>query len=364
MNVLVIGQNTKIANVFSTFSTNVFLVPDSSAHSNKFAINRSYKENEKYTILMPTTKITSVTNIPRRMKEIRTWVRQNKIDIIFSNEKNSMISARLVFLFTSCRPLLLATSHDSRSWNNKKKVWLFSKLIALTTDGYVALAKFVYSQMTKNGVLPNKILYLPNTVESELFIKKTDYSINGKQVLMAYTAVVYPGKGQITVIKVLNDLKNKGIIANIDFIGDILDEAYKEEIIKCAYKLGVGNQFKFTGRIDNAALRSMLCRYDIYLCPSHMEMSPYNILEAKSVGLPIVASNVGGIPDLITDGVDGYLVPYDNHHEFANKVEMLANDYTLRTNMGTTAFMYTQKNNANTSGRLLKTFIESLRNIK
>lgn len=364
MNVLIIGQNTKIANVFSSFANNVFLVIDSVENLNRFAINRTYKENEKYIVLSTTTNVTSLKYIPQRIKEIRTWVRENNIDVVFTNEKNSMISARLAFLFSRIRPLLIATSHDSRSWANGNKVWLFSKLIRSTTDGYVALAKFVYWLVIKNGVPPQKILHLPNTVESELFTRKTDYSIDYKNIHMVYTAVVYPGKGQITIIHALQNLKDKGIMANIDFIGDILDLEYKDEIVKCAHNLGVSNQFKFCGRIDNVELRSKLYKYDIYLCPSHMEMSPYNILEAKSAGLPIIASNVGGIPDLITNGVDGYLVPFNNHREYANKVEMLIKDDILREKIGNAAFIYTQTNTAKTAGCLLKAFIDLLHNDK
>ena len=87
MNVLIIGQNTKIANVFSSFANNVFLVIDSVENLNRFAINRTYKENEKYIVLSTTTNVTSLKYIPQRIKEIRTWVRENNIDVVFTNEK-------------------------------------------------------------------------------------------------------------------------------------------------------------------------------------------------------------------------------------------------------------------------------------
>lgn len=364
MNVLIIGQNTKMANVFSTFANNVFLVVDSIENPAKFTINRVYKENEKYKVLPSVTDITNIKNILRRIKEIRKWTKDNEINIIFTNEKNSMISSRLAFLLSKHRPLLLTTSHDSRSWQNSNKAWLFSKLIRLTTDGYIALAKFVYLSIVKNGIAKEKALYLPNTIESELFTRKEDYSIRNKMVQMAYTAVVYPGKGQITIIHVLKTLKKRGIIANIDFIGDILDHRYKDEIVRCANMLGVGNQFRFLGRIDNAELQDKLHMYDIYLCPSQMEMSPYNVLEAKSVGLPVIASNVGGIPDLITDGIDGFLVPFNDYDAFSDKIELLIKNNILRKKIGCAAFAYTQSHNAIVAGHLLESFIKSLSNDK
>ena len=128
--------------------------------------------------------------------------------------------------------------------------------------------------------------------------------------------------------------------------------------------LGVSNQFRFLGRIDNVELRVKLYVYDIYLCPSHMEMSPYNVLEAKSVGLPVIASNVGGIPDLITEGVDGFLVPFNDYEEFSNKIELLVKNDVLRETIGCAALAYTQTHNARTAGRLLNLFIKSLSNDK
>ena len=65
-----------------------------------------------------------------------------------------------------------------------------------------------------------------------------------------------------------------------------------------------------------------------------MEMSPVNILEAQAAGLPVLASNVGGISDLIRNDENGLLFECDNIKDAAEKIKMLINNKQLRENLG------------------------------
>jgi glycosyltransferase involved in cell wall biosynthesis len=70
---------------------------------------------------------------------------------------------------------------------------------------------------------------------------------------------------------------------------------------------GVAHRVSFLGRSDDVS--ALLAASDIFVLPSRSEALPNAVIEAMAAGLPIVASRVGGIPELITPGVNGHLVP-------------------------------------------------------
>jgi len=83
--------------------------------------------------------------------------------------------------------------------------------------------------------------------------------------------------------------------------------------------------------IPNAS--KYLKNFDIFVLPSLKEGLPYVILEAGLAGLPVIASNVGGIPEIIENGKEGLLVAPANPEELANAIKKLIEDKTLRENL-------------------------------
>lgn len=105
-----------------------------------------------------------------------------------------------------------------------------------------------------------------------------------------------------------------------------------EELEKRRRQLGLDGWFQFLGERDDV-LR-LLVGSDIFVLPSHNEGLPVALMEATSASLPIVASEVGGIPQVITDGVHGLLVHPGRPPELAAALERLASDPPLRLALG------------------------------
>lgn len=90
-----------------------------------------------------------------------------------------------------------------------------------------------------------------------------------------------------------------------------------------AQELGIARQVAFPGFVDPAvALRAI----DLFVLPSYKEGLPYNVLEALAAGRPVVATAVGGLPELILDGQNGRLVPVGDIRALAEAMEGLARD--------------------------------------
>jgi glycosyltransferase involved in cell wall biosynthesis len=100
--------------------------------------------------------------------------------------------------------------------------------------------------------------------------------------------------------------------------------------------LGLGDRFLFLGYQPDA-LR-WLAAADLFVLSSRHEGLPVALMEALALGVPVVATEVGGIPQAVTDGVEGLLVPPDRPEKLAAAVATLADDPTRRQAMGEAAF--------------------------
>ena len=89
----------------------------------------------------------------------------------------------------------------------------------------------------------------------------------------------------------------------------------------------------FKGFIDDA--RSFLLGLDIFCMPSRSEAMPYALLEAGFAGLPIIATAVGGIPELIENGISGVLIPTENTEILLSSLILLKDNPDLRKRLGT-----------------------------
>lgn len=98
------------------------------------------------------------------------------------------------------------------------------------------------------------------------------------------------------------------------------------------HELGIGDSVSFKGQVDNA--RTQLLDFDIFVLPSRSENLPYTILEAGFAGLPVIASRVGGIPEIIKDGESGLLIPPEDSLALYTSLIKLAESQGLRQRLG------------------------------
>jgi glycosyltransferase involved in cell wall biosynthesis len=100
---------------------------------------------------------------------------------------------------------------------------------------------------------------------------------------------------------------------------------------------GLADRFHVLGALDLADVRALLRRSDIFLLPSLWENCPYSCIEAMAAGRPIVASDCGGMPELIADGTNGLLARSGDADSFAQALEELIEANALRERLGAAA---------------------------
>jgi glycosyltransferase involved in cell wall biosynthesis len=145
-------------------------------------------------------------------------------------------------------------------------------------------------------------------------------------------------KGHVDLLEGLAILKRKGVRFHLVVVGEGFERGAIE---RARERLGLVEDVTLTGHKDD--VRPYLAMATLYLMPSHSEGSPNSLLEAMTAGVPCVASNVGGIPEIMTDERTGLLTPARNPEALANAVGRLLADPALASSLVANALIETRR---------------------
>jgi len=118
----------------------------------------------------------------------------------------------------------------------------------------------------------------------------------------------------------------------------------QSQLKEATLSLGVKKRVIFTGFVEDKVLRKLYNACDVFVLPSHMEGFGLTLLEAMAAAKPVVASKVGGVPELVKNGVNGVLVSPSNPKELATALTFLLDNQELARNMGLRNRKYVAEN--------------------
>lgn len=151
--------------------------------------------------------------------------------------------------------------------------------------------------------------------------------------LVAFTGRCAEGKGIFDLLQATLALRRTCPKLRVECAGDgDLDEV--ERAVAC---LGLADRVRCLGWIGPARRDELLARAAIYVLPSHAEGLPMGLLEAMAAGCAVVATDVGGIPDVVQDGANGLLVPPGDSRALALAIARLVADPALAARLGRAA---------------------------
>lgn len=167
--------------------------------------------------------------------------------------------------------------------------------------------------------------YSTITLSRSYFTGPRDYTMN-KEFTFVMSDVAMNGyrKGEKNFINIIKNLRDKGYNVNGIIIGD---GAKKKEFKKLAKSLDISDHILFTGLLSSSKdVREYLLKSDIVVFPSEAEGLPRCIIEGMAVGLPVISSPVGGIPEIINEN---YLISPNDIKSYVSVIETLLNDVQL-----------------------------------
>ena len=146
-------------------------------------------------------------------------------------------------------------------------------------------------------------------------------------------ANLLPLKGHVDFLDMAAELTARGVEAEYWIIGeDVHRTGYKTELHNRTRELGLEDRVCFRGYCRNVP--NLLRELDVVVCSSHVETFGMCVLEAMACAKPVVATSVGGLPEVVDDGVSGILVPPHAPGRLADAVERLLEDPELRITFG------------------------------
>ncbi len=175
------------------------------------------------------------------------------------------------------------------------------------SDGVTSISHYLLRRTLEDFDIKRPIEVIPNFVNCDLYQRKpnpklrAEWAPNGEPILM-HLSNFRPVKRILDAIEIFALVREK-MPARLVMIGDGPDRAPAEEL---ARKLGVQNDVLFLGQQNE--VQEKLSQADLFLLPSRLESFGLAALEAMACETPVIATNVGGLPEVVENGVDGYLV--------------------------------------------------------
>ena len=174
------------------------------------------------------------------------------------------------------------------------------------SDGVTAISHYLKQRTLEDFDIKHPIEVIPNFVNCDLYLRKDDPGLRaewapGGEPILMHLSNFRPVKRLTDVIEVFALVREK-MPAKLVLIGDGPDRGAAEYIVR---KKKLVRDVHFLGKQDR--VYKHLSQADLFLLPSDMESFGLAALEAMACEVPVVASNVGGVPEVIEHGVDGYL---------------------------------------------------------
>jgi len=208
----------------------------------------------------------------------------------------------------------------------------------------IAVSEFTKYELTKYYKIPaHKIKVIHNGVDIKKFQPaadkrkiKTELGFNPDDIAIVSVGRLYARKGLFTLIESMPAIIRR--FPNAKFI--ISGKGQSDEmqkLIAYATKLGVINNIIFTGYYPDQKLPKLYQAADVFAFSTFYEHHPFAVLEALSTGLPVVTTTVGGIPETIQTGKNGFLVKPFDEKAFADRILYLLEHPEFASEIGTAA---------------------------
>jgi glycosyltransferase involved in cell wall biosynthesis len=270
---------------------------------------------------------------PRLVKLLRT----RKIDAVITvGAGDKMFWGRLAARRVGV-PVILSALH-STGWPDG--VGRLNRMLTPMTDAFIAVAESHGKFLAKNLKIPQeRVVAISNGVDTNHFAPLPDVTsirhelgIGPTDPVVGIVAALRPEKNHELFLEMASRVVRQLPTARFLVIGD---GPCRDMIQQRSRELGVVDNVLMLGSRND--IPRLLAAMDVFALTSHIEANPVSILEAMSVGRPVVATNVGSIHEAVAEGQTGFLVPPGYADQFADRVLQLLREPLVCGSMGAAA---------------------------
>jgi glycosyltransferase involved in cell wall biosynthesis len=287
----------------------------------------------------------SVLHDARSAFQVAEIMRETRPHILHTHTaKAGAIARAAAVLAGDARPKVVVHTfhgHVLRGYFGPLRTAVFREVertLARPSDALIAVSPEVRDDLVELGVAPaEKFVVVRLGIplaerldgDSEDMDYRQLYGIPRDAFVVGWVGRMTGVKDTGVVLQAVAALRERGVNAVVCLVGDGPDREPLEEL---AHKLGIARASYFAGYQPEVAGFYRL--FDAFFLPSVNEGTPVSAIEALATGTPVVANRVGGVPDVVRDGIDGFLVEPGDVEGAAERLEALARDPGLRTRLG------------------------------
>lgn len=270
---------------------------------------------------------------------LSTYLRRHRIRLVHSFDVPANIFAVPVAV-ASRVPVVLSSQRAFRELTPG----IYHRLLRITdalVDGTVVNSDILRSHLLKHdGLKPSRTFLCYNSVDLARFApgREVASALPGCSLVIGSTAVMRPEKGVDTLLEAFGQVARQNPQAGLLLVGGGPMESRLEAR---ARELGLHQRVHFSGAVTDVV--PWLRRMDIFVLPSLSEALSNSLLEAMATGCAVLASDVGGNPELITPDQTGYLFRAADHADLAARLELLVKDERLRRRLAEAARSYVNR---------------------
>jgi colanic acid/amylovoran biosynthesis glycosyltransferase len=276
-------------------------------------------QTEGYKIVKTSNKESKIFRI---IDMCLTVLKHRNVDYILidtystSNFYYAFFTSQLARLFKiKYIPILHGGNLPFRLENSKK----LSKLIFKNSYKNIAPSNYLKHEFEKKGY---SSVLIPNVIEIKDYKFKERSFLEPKLLYVRSFAKIYNPQMALYVLK---KLIKKFPKAKLCMVGPDKDGTL-EDFKKLAKKLNIEKSIEYTGVLHKKAWHKKSKDFDIFINTTNLDNTPLSVIEAMALGLPIVSTNVGGIPYLINHKIDGLLVDKNNEQQMYKAIVSILND--------------------------------------
>jgi L-malate glycosyltransferase len=258
--------------------------------------------------------------------EVAKIVKKENISVIHAHFLRENYIAILVKLLTR-KIEVIWTYHVNVPM--KPHIVFLNKIFTTFNKKVIAVSNFMKRELIKKGINPTKIQVIYNGIKLNSFLISD--TKNKSYVKMAIIGRLSPEKGHEFLFKSLYELKNRepNMKWSLDVVGD---GELSHQLQHLTKTLELEEHIHFLGYVNNVT--EYLNEVDIVVIPSENESLSFAAIEAMATGKPIICTNVGGLPEVVINEKNGFLVEYGDIKALAEKICILINSEKLRHEFG------------------------------
>jgi glycosyltransferase involved in cell wall biosynthesis len=270
---------------------------------------------------------------------IRSWrplvelLRSERVDVVHAHKFGSNLWASVIGRLTGV-PVVVAHEHTWSFEGNAKRKLLDRHVIGRLATAVVAVSEQDRRRMISIEKLPpEKVVHVPNAVvlpptTAENRVRQ-ELGVPSAAPLVVSVSVLRPQKSLDVLIEAAARVHESVPEARFLIVGDGPE---RETLAGLVRRLRLQEVVMLTGHRTDVG--DVLAASDVVASSSAYEGSPLALIESIGAGKPVVATRVGGVPEIVRDGVEGFLVPPGRPEAFAEKLVALLRDPELRARMG------------------------------